>query len=441
MPKEHILQTSPRKTYRPLRGIRVLSFEIAFSLPAGTRTLAELGAEVVRVAGPARAAGTYIGVVDGVYLSKPCVGINLKHDSGRDIARRLVGQADVVCYNFTPETMRAFGLAPNDLVTLKPGLIVLQLTGYGEPGPWATYPAYGPSTEAAGGLNVLMGNETDDPVRIGSGVFSDQLAGRFAAVALLAALERRRQTGEGAIIDLSMTEAITTLLGGQIVGAHRTGERPARIGNRDAVYAPQGIYPAAGENEWIAITVKDDRAWKALSELTGAPELRDTGLETVGARHEAHDAIDRAVAEWTAMQDKHALAAQLQAAGVTAAPVRKPFDHHFDAHLKERGILQNVEHEAPVLGYMAHPYARIPWRVEGQATLPLTDFRYTGHDNALVLRRWLGINTTETKRLTIEGALFDSGSLTVADRPAAPGVPVDKDAGERLGLPRAEVAR
>lgn len=427
----------PRRPYQPLRGIRVLSFEIAFSLPSGTRTLAELGAEVVRVAGPARPAGTYIAVIDGVFLSKPCVGINLRHEDGRAIARQLVAKADIVCQNFTPNVMAGFGLSPADLLAIKPDLIVLQLTGYGTPGPWAGYPAYGPSTEAAGGLNALMGDETDEPVRIGSGVFADELSGRFATLAIMAALERRQRTGEGEVIDLSMTESITTLLGGAIAGAHLSGVVPARAGNRDAEFAPQGVYPCQGDDQWIAISVKDDAQWAALAEVIASSELLAEDLRTAEGRQKAHDAIDASLAEWTSRFEKDQLAARLQATGVAAGPVRRPEDSHFDDHLAARDAFQRVEHEAPVIGYTAHPHLPNPWIADGFDRARLDEFRYTGADNQRVLKRWLGMSAAEVRGLTTDGALLDVGELVVGDRHALPGATVDSDAGERLGLPKA----
>ena len=210
--------TSSPRQFLPLKGIRVLAFEVAYSLPAGTRTLAELGAEVVRVAGPGRDS-YYISVVDGVYMSKPCIGINLKDPEGLAIARQMAAKADVICSNFVPGVMERLGLGAEELRALNPSAIVMQLSGYGTPGPWSNYAAFGPSTEAAGGMNHLVGSPSGPPVRLGSGVFSDQLAGRFAALGLIAALEQRQRTGEGRYIDVSMSEAITLLVGETVVAA------------------------------------------------------------------------------------------------------------------------------------------------------------------------------------------------------------------------------
>jgi CoA:oxalate CoA-transferase len=133
----------PRRTYRPLQGVRVLSFELAYSLPAATRTLRELGAEVVKVAPPAGVGfAAHTTVVDGVSLGEPNVAINLKNADGRALARALVARADVVCSNFTAPVMPSFGLGPDELREIRPDVIVLLLSGYGAPGPWTTFPAF-----------------------------------------------------------------------------------------------------------------------------------------------------------------------------------------------------------------------------------------------------------------------------------------------------------
>ena len=430
-----------RRRYLPLRGIRVLSFEVAFSLPAGTRALAELGAEVVRVAGPTRGGGPYIGVIDGVYLSKECVGIDLKHADGIALARELVATADVVCQNFTPRAMAALGLTPPELAAIKPDLVVLQLSGYGTPGPWAEYPAFGPSTEAAGGLNASMGSEEDEPVRIGSGVFSDQLAGRFAALAIVSALERRRATGEGSVIDLSMTEAISTLLGGNVVRTSQEGKLPPRTGDRDEVFAPQGIYPCAGTDEWVAITVKDDAAWRRFLDATAIEGLGAPELATSAARHARHDEIDGAIAAWTAGRDKSSIADLLQQCGVAAGPVRKEGDAFFDEHLRQNEAFTQVHHEQPVVGYDAHEYLRLPWNVDGRERSSLRDYRSAGADNARVLKRWLGLPAARVRALREAGALLQEPQRPIAGRAAAPGIPVDPDFAERLNLPGRTASR
>jgi crotonobetainyl-CoA:carnitine CoA-transferase CaiB-like acyl-CoA transferase len=412
----------------PLKGVRVLAFEVAYSLPAGTRTLAELGAEVVRVVGPGRDS-FYIGVVDGVYFSKECVGIDLKRPRGLEIAKELVARADVVCSNFVGGVMEKLGLGYDVLAQLNPSVIALQLSGFGAPGPWSTYPAFGPSTEAAGGMNRLIGEDPEPPIRIGSGVFSDQLGGRFAALALIAALEQRQRTGKGRYIDLSMVEAISLLVGNTVADA-ALGIEPPRLGNRDRDFAPQGVYRCKGEDDWIAITVKDDRAWNALCAEMGAAAPADPSFSTVKGRRAGYAAIDAAIDVWTAAFDKDTLARRLQGRGIAAHGVAKSRDPLFDRHLRERGLFKQVAHERPILGYAAHPHPTTPWFAVGYGRPELGDIHFHGHDNVAVLDRWLGYEPEQVALLEAEGALIRLSGVEVEDRPTNYR---DADFAEQLG--------
>lgn len=440
------------RPFQPLRGVRVLAFESAFSLPAGTRTLAEMGADVVRVGRPARNARSsgYITVVDGGALLKQSLALDLATDAGRALARELAAKADIICNNFRPRVMRRYGLDYDSVRALKPDIIFLQMSGYGTLGPWGEFPAYGPSTEAAGGMNQLIGEAADPPMRIGSGVFADQAGGRYAALALIAALAHRQRTGEGQYMDLSMAESITHLLGDRILNAAIQGMIPPRHGNRDPRIAPQGIYPALGNrdddaanaqsDEWIALSVLDDEQWRTLVGLIGDEALADPRFCTHVGRQAAHDEIDRHIAAWTRSQEKDALAALLQQHGIPAGPVQTTRDLHLDPHLRIRGAFRTVQHARPVLGYTAHPHLTTPWQVAGHERAPLTDLHPDGADNRRVLRRWLKLPAAEVTRLEQCGALLPPAELQVPPPIRMPGQPVDAAHATRLGLPAAEDA-
>ncbi len=423
------------RTYRPLAGVRVLSFELAYSLPAATRLLAELGAEVVKVS-PPRGVGfaDFTTAVDGVSLGKPNIAINLKTDAGRALARALVASADVVCSNFTAPVMPSFGLGPDDLRAIKPDLIVLRLSGYGSPGPWTEFPAFAAATEAVAGLNSLQGRAHEPPVRVGSGIFADQLSGMFAALAIVAALEHRQRTGQARDIDLAMAECVTHLLGPSVMETARTGSVPERTGNRDQRHAPQGTYPCQGDDQWLALSIADDDQWAALVELARDERLRNPAWQLAAGRRAAHDEIDALLAEWTARHDKHQLAAELQAHGIVAGPVNQVDDLLFDPHLAEREVFQPVEHLQPLLGFRSHPHPAMPWAALGRRRAMSKDIRPNGADNYAVLHRWLGLSHAEVEQLQACGALTVGEPFRIDDVPDAPGMPRDPTFGARLGL-------
>jgi crotonobetainyl-CoA:carnitine CoA-transferase CaiB-like acyl-CoA transferase len=390
-------------TYRPLAGVRILSFEIAASLPAGTRTLADLGADVVRVAEPPTQANPYIRLFDASLINKESIVLDLRRPEGHALALRLATAADVVCSNFRPHVLPQFGLDYASLCARKPTIIVLQLSGFGTPGPWQDFPTYGPHVEAAGGMNALMGGPAELPQRVGGGVFADTLAGRYAALAICAAIVERDATGRGRAIDLSMYECIVAGLGDRILRAAAEGGVPPRLGNRSEEFAPQGIYPCRGDDEWLAITVASDAQWRALKQQLRSPDLDDPALDCFDGRRAAHDRIDEAIARWTATRDKQAAADDLQRAGVPAGPVQKPGDVAVDPHHRGRGFFRTVRHGAPILGYRTHPHMRMPARAAGH-TPHLSDHHAEGESAPAILRRWLGADDAEVARLAAERA-------------------------------------
>lgn len=426
------------RRWRPLRGVRVLSFEAAFSLPAGTRVLADLGAEVVRVGWPGGTYGTYIAIIDGVGLNKRTIGIDLRTDDGKAIAGELVQQAEIVCNNFRPPVMRRYGLDAEALRAMKPSLIVLQLSGYGSPGPWQDFPAYGPSVEAAGGMNAQMGESGDPPMRVGSGVFADQSAGRYAALALLNALAHRRATGEGSTIDLSMYEVVVHLQGDAVLSAAHVGAAPPRRGNRDPRHAPQGVYRCAGDDEWLALSVQTDEQWRALRTLIDAETLADSALDCAEGRQAQHDRLDAAISAWTAGQEKGEAATRLQAAGVPAGQVQRPRDLPPDEQLLSRGAFQPVRRTAPLLGRREHAHLTLAWGPVGAQRPSLQAERPIGADNRAILRRWLGLSAADLRALERRGALLRVQPPAVSVPPNQIIGTVDPDFARRLGLPQIE---
>jgi len=403
------------KTWQPLKGIRVLSFELAFALPAATRTFYDLGADVVRVSPPARQVDAYLGHIDGVFQGKSSLSIDLTKPAGCELAQRLAGEADVVCNNFRPGVLEKYGLGANTLRANNPALITLQVSGYGTPGPWSKFPAFGPSTEAAGGLNRLLVDEGEVPIRVGAAVFSDQLAGRYCVLAVLAALVERNNSGVGATLDLSMTACITHMLGQPMTQAYMQGKTPAASKNRDPRFVPQGVYQCSNKaqaaDEWIAISVANDKQWRALatvlhdSDLSALARHSLTGNERLGERRVVQDTIDVALRELCAGCDKDSLAEQLQSLGVPAAPVRTTQDQALDPNVLARGSLAHLKHNKPVLGYSAHPHAPLPWRVMGRARRAMSNYRRNGVDNERVLMRWLNMQAAEINTLKSSAVL------------------------------------
>ena len=352
----------------------------------------------------------------------------------------MVPVADIVCNNFTPRVMRKFGLDYASLMALKSDIIALQLTGYGAPGPWTDFPAYGPSIEAVAGMNASIGEDGDEPVKLGSDVFADYASGRYAALAMIAALERRRATGKGSYIDVSMYESIVHLLGELASETSRSGRPHERLGNRDHHLAPQGIYPCLGENQWVAISVQNDEQWAAFRSELGYPELVDPTLDNLDGRRQFHQRIDVVIGEWTASRKKNNVAARLQSLGIPAGPVQDVQDLPVDPQLAHRQFFQMQHHREPILGYRAHPHMAVTAQAEGFRRALPKETRGDGGNNRRVLRRWLGLGTAEVRALENLGALLPPRRSPFEDITGVFGTggEVDPCFAQRLGLTKSD---
>ncbi len=346
-------------TAPPLSGVRVLDLTQVYAGPTCTRLLSDLGADVIKVEGLKRIDITRNFVIadndsQGDYWNR--AGYFLYRNGGKrsltldfndaeavEIVKRLVPHADVVAESFTPRVMAKFGLDYESLRRIRPDLIMISLSGYGQTGPWHEYSAYGMGLEPASGISSITGYRHGDPQRTGIS-FTDPYSGIAGAGAVLAALAYRRRTGKGQHIDLSEQEAAIPVVGYALMDYALNGRLPERAGNRSRWFAPQGCYPCRGEDSWLVLTVHDDAEWQALCHVIGHPEwATDRRFAGVLGRFDHHDEIDELIAAWTREQDHVEAMHHLQGAGVTAAAVLNPKEALLDPHLRERGFFQTVD--------------------------------------------------------------------------------------------------
>jgi benzylsuccinate CoA-transferase BbsF subunit len=257
-------------------------------------------------------------------------------------------------------------------------------------------PAFGPLNASYCGVQWLW-NPPDAPYPAGTSLnHPDHVASKLAAVAVLAALEQRRRSGAGPFLDLAQTEVAAFLIGEAYLATPCTG-RPPQRGNASDAAVPHGVYPAAGDDQWIAVAVASDAAWQRLVRALGWPE--DATLASLAGRRAARAAIDARLAEWTRTRAAGEAAATLQAAGVSALPVLGPDELRADPHLAARGAIVTLEH--PEMGAERHidtplRFSRTARRVAGAAPL-------LGADTADVLTRVLGLSADEVRALIASG--------------------------------------
>jgi crotonobetainyl-CoA:carnitine CoA-transferase CaiB-like acyl-CoA transferase len=282
------------------------------------------------------------------------------------------------------------------LCAIKPDIIMLSMSGYGQQGPYMDWGAYGMGLEPASGISRLTGYRDGGPLRSGLS-FTDPLSGFVAAGAVLAALHYRRRTGKGQYIDLSEQEAAIPLIGAHIMEYVMTGRLPRRMGNRSEYAAPQGCYPCRGEDSWIVISVESDDEWSALCRATGHADWEDDErFADVLSRHRHHDEIDRLLSEWTSQHNHLEAMRLLQAAGVKAAAVLDGKEILFDPHFRARHHFDLVDQ--PLLGkrwVQRHVIAKFSdFEAETRSHAPLL-----GEHNRDVLIGELGLSEEEYQAL------------------------------------------
>jgi crotonobetainyl-CoA:carnitine CoA-transferase CaiB-like acyl-CoA transferase len=399
----------------PLAGVRVLDFMWVMAGPSATRVLADYGATVVRVESTrrvdtARTMGPFHtgrpGPENSAFFQtlnagKLGITLDLSQEAGRAVARDLARWADVVCESFTPGVMRGWGLDYESLRAIKPDLIMLSTCLMGQSGPLAGFAGFGSLAAAISGYYDIVG-WPDRPPAGPFGAYTDTIAPRFTAVAILAALEHRRRTGQGQYIDQSQAEASLQFLSAALLDHAANGRVQSRRGNDDDALAPHGVYAAEGEDRWIAIAVADDEQWRALCDVLGQAALsQDERFVTQQARLAHRAELDAELAQATAARQAEEMEAALQARGVPASVVEGSSDLFADAQLIHRGHFAEVQHSGHGAIHVEGSrfgLSRTPARIERAAPA-------LGEHNQVVLEEILGYDAERIAALVAAGVL------------------------------------
>ena len=337
----------------PLADVRILDLTRVWAGPLATRILGDFGAEVIKISDPRVPIDRLGGTNNKLNRNKPNLALRLDHQSGRETFLELTATADVVVENFRPRVMRNFNLTYEDLRAVRPDIVMCSMPGYGTTGKYADYPAFGPSVEAMTGIPSMMGYEGGPP-RTSALAFPDPVSALNSVAAIMTALNHRRRTGQGQFIDLALIEGPICQIGEFIAAHSRTGIQPERVGNAHPEYAPYGVYPARGEDEWIAICVTSDEQWRELCRLMGEPELAYTAEFADGpTRRRNANTLDEIIARWIREQDGAELAASLQAAGIAAGCAAKNYQLLADPHLNARNFFVDIDE--PDVGTKTYP--------------------------------------------------------------------------------------
>jgi crotonobetainyl-CoA:carnitine CoA-transferase CaiB-like acyl-CoA transferase len=401
-----------------LAHIRICDFTGQLAGAGATRWLAAFGAQVIRIEDPTnhgrwdilRGSEPYVddrrgpefgGGFQNHNVEKLGVTLNLRTDRAKELLRELIRISDAVTENYAAGVLDRWGFSYDAMREIRDDIIYVSNCGFGHRGPYGEFRTWGPIVQACCGLTFSSGLPDLPPAGWGYS-YMDHHGGNIMAIAILAALVHRERTGQGQWIDMSCTEAGASLLGPAVLDYTVNGRPLRRAGmpnsNRSQFprMAPHGIYPCAGDDDWVAISCRDDHDWRALSRLSGVD-----GYATAVERLD-EDALDKRIADWTRTRDKFDVAARLQAVGVPAAAVQKPaerIDH--DANTEAWGLWPTVHHElmgdVRVDGEPAH-FSETDWVIERGAPL-------LGQHNDYVFGEVLGLSSSEIDQLRAEGVI------------------------------------
>jgi len=397
---------------RPLDGIRVADFTWVWAGPFCTLQLAHLGAEVIRVESAARPCVTRMlppwpdgqpglnrsGYFNQYNQGKLSLTLDLKQSEAVAVAKDLVARSDIVCENFAAGVMDRMGLGYAVLREIKPEIIMIALSGYGNSGPEREFVSYGPAQVPLSGMSSLTGYPNWPPMHVGIS-YGDPTGGLHGAFAVLAALWHRQRTGRGQFIDLSQQETTIAVLPEGVVEFAMNGTQPARDGNRDRGMAPHGIFRCEGDQRWIAISVRDDSEWQRFARAIGQPDLAaDPSLRTLAGRKANEDRLEAIVAEWTGARSTEAATELLQRAGVPAFGVCNSQELAEDPQLNASGLFVCLDH--PEVGRRQH--VGIPWRMSDTPCTVRQPAPCLGQHTDQVLRDVLGYSIEKITRLKAE---------------------------------------
>ncbi|MFI6086211.1 CaiB/BaiF CoA transferase family protein [Streptomyces sp. NPDC051217] len=400
----------------PLTGIRVADFSWVGAGPFMTKPLADHGAEVIKVESRTRTdvirsmhpfRDGKPGVDRSGYFanrntSKRSICLDLRTGRGRALALDLIARSDVVVNNFTPGTMARLGLGYEHAREVRPDVIYLDMPMQGNVGPHHRHRGYGLSIGALSGLYELCGYSDRPPVGTGTN-YPDHVPNPLhGTIAVLSALRRRSRTGEGCRIELAQIESTINVIGPAIVAA-AAGQPVTRNGNRDDFYAPNGVYPCRGTDEWCAISIASDEQWQVLVECVDQDgALRQEDFSTAQGRRNHADRLDPLIAAATRGFGAHELTALLVVRDIAAARVASAHDVlHDDPQLRARHHWVVLDH--PEMGPSV--YDNLPYTLSGTPGHLRSPAPLLGADTHDVCTQLLGMDEDDYDKALKEGAV------------------------------------
>lgn len=398
----------------PLEGLRVIALSQGAVIPRACSLMGQFGADVIKVESTLnfdfmRVVGR-LGVenlnnspgFNEAHCNQRSMGLNIKSAKGVKLLRQLIAVSDVVAENNRGHVMQSLGLNYENVCIFKPDIIYVSSQIFGRAGPYEDDLGGGPSASGLGAFTYLWGHLDDPGPTGGSIAHPDFVAGIYALMPVLAALDYRRRTGQGQYIDMAQSDAVAALMGERFLEYTINGQDPLPHGNRSSVAAPHGAYPCRGTDSWCAIAVRDDDEWKHFCGALGNPDwTRSPKFSTLVERLRNVDELDQMVEKWTRERTPGEVMQVLQGAGVPAGPVQNAQDYWNDPHLRARNAVVAVDH--PCMG--ARLYLSNPIRMSGTPAKPKVRAPLLGEHTEEICREVLGLPPTQIQQLIDEHVL------------------------------------
>ena len=336
----------------PLAGVNVVELGQLIAGPFAGKTLADFGAEVIKIEPPGEGdpLRTWRLVHQGTSVwwqvqsrNKESIVLDLRQPRGQEIVRRLATRADVLIENFKPGTMESWGLGWDELSELNPGLIMLRISGYGQTGPYRDQAGFGVIGEAMGGLRYITGEPGRPPVRVGVSI-GDSLASLHGVIGVLLALRHREVNGgKGQFIDIGLYEAVFNMMESLLPEYDAFGVVRERTGSALPGIAPTNAYPCR-DGQYVLVAGNGDSIFKRLMVAIGRADLaNDPELAHNEGRVKRVQEIDQAIASWTASRSIDEIVVAMNAAKVPAGRIYSAKDIAEDPHYVARGMIERIQ--------------------------------------------------------------------------------------------------
>ena len=409
--REH--ETIDDRLKGPLSGVRVIEMGQLVAGPFVGSRMADFGAEVIKVESPGQGDAMrhwghhrYKGRSlwwPVLARNKKTISANLREKRGQDLVRQLIAQADVLVENFKPGTLEKWGLDPESLHVINPGLIIARVSGFGQTGPYSSRPGFASVGEAMGGLRYINGFPDQPPPRTGISL-GDSLAGMFATQGVLMALYWRDTIGKGKgqVVDASITESCFAMMESALPEYDKVGFIRQPSGTGLANVSPSNIFPTKDE-KWVVIAANLDAMFNRLCDAMEQPELADDPrYSTHQVRGENCDELDARIADWTRGFTAAELDVRLDEHGVVSGPIYSIEDIANDPHFQARDMIQRYQDDD--LGDIAVP-GFVPVLSETKSEIAWLGSSEVGAHNEEIYCGLLGMTQTELQELKNDGII------------------------------------